>query len=177
MAEPSATRPPPEVVKPPWDEWAIWDEPELGPDVWAEHFAGLASWVAWLQEAYRFVRLPPCWADHEGLRIELGAFWCQWISLHAPVNASQLQAAAGALVGWHDYLRRAAHDWQERYGACEHISIHVDQVGRDRHEFHQQSAPFLRCAFEHERGARERWPDWSPLSMEASDSQPAAEGD
>lgn len=165
----------PEPIKPPWDEWAVWEDPDLGPEVWAERLTALAGWVSWLQEAYRFVKLPPCWTDHEGLRIELEAFWCQWITFFAPVMPNQLQATAGAMLGWHDLLRRASADWQQRYAACEHTSVHIDQVGRGRQEFHERSVPFVRRAVEHEREARERWRGWSPISMDAPDIEDTME--
>lgn len=168
---------PPEVVKPPWDEWAVWDESDLGPKVWEDHLKGLATWVSWLQESYRFVKLPPCWADHEGLRIELEAFWCQWITFFAPVMADHLQAAAGGVVAWHDYLRRAAADWQQRYAACEHASVHIDQIGRGREEFLEGSVSFVEHAVAHEREARQRWPRWTPLSMDPPHTARMAENE
>lgn len=72
-------------------------------------------------------------------------------------------------MGWSlgtDYLRRASADWQQRYAACEHTSVHIDQIGRDGHEFHERSVPFVEHAVAHEGQARERWPRWSPVSMD-----------
>ena len=153
------------LVAPPWDEWASWED---GPDVWRDDLDSLAAWVSWLREAYRIVELPPCWPDHEGLRIELRAFWHWWLALHGLIPPEQFGSQVGTLVSWHDYLRRAADVWRERYASCDHEGVQVDQVGRPREKFRGDSAHFVDRALEHENEARSAWPRWTPVTTESA---------
>lgn len=154
-----------EAMAPPWDEWATWGE--FGPDAWSDHLDSLAAWVSWLREAYRVVELPPCWADHEGLRLELATFWNWWLALHGRIRPEQFGGQVGTLLSWHDYLRRASESWREHYAKCEHNSVEVDQVGRARQRFRDASTPFLEEAFRHERQARADWQPWTPVSIDS----------
>ena len=148
-------------MPPPWDLWDVWDQD--GPAAWRTNVEALAAWVAWLRQAYRWVRLPDCWPDHEGLRIELGGFWCWWVALHAQVPREQTGANAAALVTWHDYLRRAAEQWKA-YADCEHHSVQVDQKREPRQRSREAAEPFIGQAQEHEAAARRQWELWTPVN-------------
>ncbi len=98
---------------PPWN-WSRLAAPER-----QAALADLADWVVDLQEAYgRWVRLPPCWPCHRGLRAELAAFW-YWRQ-HLDRSPT---AAADEAVRWYQALRLSAQAWAEAYGGCRHESV------------------------------------------------------
>ena len=49
--------------------------------------------------------------------------------------------------------------WRERYANCAHEGVQVDQVGRPRQSFREESAHFVDRALERETEARSAWRD------------------
>ncbi len=119
---------------PPWNWRQLSDEER---QVELEEFA---VWVADLQQAYgRWVRLPPCWPRHRGLREELAAFWYWRQRLDEAVGVPPEEA-----VRWHHSLRTAAQAWAEAYGGCRHESVgEVDEKRDVREENLAAARPHL----------------------------------
>ena len=131
------------LLRPPWN----WHD--LTPSERGSELEDLAAWVVELQEAYgHWVRLPPCWPQHRGLRDELAAYW-YW---RQQLDRSPA-AAAEENVRWYQHLRSAAQAWAEAYAGCRHESLgEIDERRSDREAVRAATTPHLeRLAQEWER--------------------------
>jgi hypothetical protein len=105
---------------PPWN-WSELEEEQRHIEL-----RDLAAWVADLQRVHgRWVRLPPCWPCHRGLRDELAAFWYWRQRLDRPPVVGFEEN-----VRWYQFMRAAAQAWAEAYGGCRHESSGEVDEGR-----------------------------------------------
>ena len=120
-----------------------WRERGLTEDERRVELEDLAEWVLGIQVAFgRWVRVPPCWACHQGLRAELAAFWYWRQHLDRTPGAS-----AEENVRWFHSLRGAAQAWAEAYAGCRHESLgEVDERRTDRDRERDAARPFLKRA-------------------------------
>lgn len=126
---------------PPWN----WRDRRLTEDERRAELEDLAEWVLGIQVAFgHWVRVPPCWACHRGLRAELAAFW-YWRQ-HLDRTP---QASAEENVRWFQQLRSSAHAWAEAYAGCHHESLgELDERRTDRDAERTAARPFLDRALE-----------------------------
>ena len=123
------------AIKPPWN-WTVRDR-EQKAKLWEQ----LSDWVSWLEQAYdTWVRLPPCWALHEGLSTELRIFW-YW---HKLVMNGQSDPALA--VRWHRELRTSAQAWFSLTNCAHEPPLRqLDAIAEQRA---QQVAAFTRAAID-----------------------------
>ena len=111
----------------------------LSPMKREELLHALAAWVDWLQQTYEtWVKLPPCWPEHEALRAELMFFKV----MHEEAMHSQ---GGYEGVNWHAMMRNAAQQW-EQLASCKH-EVRAWRTGRGA-DYDQRLKQHLKQAIE-----------------------------